>query len=92
VTSRAVTDAVKILESRGKSVSTLTLKTLWPVPEKLLKQKAKTFKKIVVIEMNLGQYVNEIQRVLTDKKVKFYGQMNGTLISPSKIMEVIENE
>ena len=92
VTSRAVTDAVKILDNKGKSVSTLTLKTLWPVPEELLKQKAKTFKKIVVIEMNLGQYVNEIQRVLKDKKVKFYGQMNGTLISPSKIMEVIENE
>ncbi len=92
VTSRAVTDAVKFLGNKGKRVSTLTLKTLWPVPEDLLKEKARTFKKIIVIEMNLGQYVNEIQRVLKDKKVKFYGQMDGTLISPAKIMEVIENE
>ena len=92
MTSRAVTDAVKILGNKGKPVSTLTLKTLWPVPEDLLIEKARPFKKIIVIEMNLGQYVNEIQRVLRDKKVKFYGQMDGTLISPSKIMEVIENE
>jgi 2-oxoglutarate/2-oxoacid ferredoxin oxidoreductase subunit alpha len=92
VTSRAVEDASKNLESKNRSVSTLTLKTLWPVPEDLLKEKAKTFKNIIVIEMNLGQYVNEIQRVLKDKKIKFYGQMNGALISPAKIMEVIENE
>jgi len=92
VTSRAVTEAAKILEIRGKKISTLTLKTLWPVPEDLIIQKAKTFKNIIMIEMNLGQYINEIKRVLKDKKVKFYGQMNGILISPSKIMEVIENE
>ena len=92
VTARAVEDAGKTLESKGKPVSTLTLKTLWPVPEELLIETAKPFKRIVVIEMNLGQYVNEIKRVLCDKKIMFYGQMNGVLITPAKIMEVIENE
>jgi len=92
VTARAVEDAGKKLEKKGKPVSILTLKSLWPVPEKLLIEKAKPFKRIIVIEMNLGQYVNEIKRVLCDKEVDFYGQMNGVLISPAKIMEVIENE
>ena len=53
---------------------------------------AKPFKRIIVIEMNLGQYINEIRRILCDKKVEFYGQMNGVLIPPAKIMEVVENE
>jgi len=92
ITSRAVEEAGKVLEDKGKPVSTLSLKTLWPVPVELLQEKAKSFKHIVVIEMNLGQYVNEIKRVLCDKKVKFYGQMNGVLITPATIMEVIENE
>jgi 2-oxoglutarate ferredoxin oxidoreductase subunit alpha len=92
VTSKAVDDAVKLLAAKGKPVSHLSLKTLWPVPEKVLIEKAKGFKRIVAIEMNLGQYVNEIQRVLTDRKIEFYGQMNGVLIPPAKIMEVIENE
>ncbi|RLC17263.1 MAG: pyruvate flavodoxin/ferredoxin oxidoreductase [Deltaproteobacteria bacterium] len=92
VTARAVEDAGKKLEKKRKPVSFLTLKSLWPVPEELLIEKAKPFKRIIVIEMNLGQYVNEIKRVLCDKKVDFYGQMNGVLISPAKIMEVIENE
>ena len=92
ITSRAVEDAAGKLEEQGKPVSTLSLKTVWPVPEALIKEKANPFKRIVVIEMNLGQYVNEIRRVLSDKKVDFYGQMNGVLITPEKIMEVIENE
>ncbi len=91
VTARAVEDASRILAGAGRPVSTLTLKSLWPVPEELLQEKAKSFKRIVVFEMNLGQYVHEIRRVLGDKKVGFFGQMNGVLITPAQIMEVIGN-
>ena len=92
VTSRAVEDAGRILADRGRPVSTLTLKSLWPVPEELLQQKAKPYKRIIVFEMNLGQYVHEIRRVLGGKTVEFFGQMNGVLITPAQIMEVINNE
>jgi len=92
VTARAVEDAGVMLGQKGKHVSTLTLKSLWPVPEKLLRKKAASFKRVVVIEMNQGQYVGEIQKVLSDKKIVFYGQMDGVLITPAKIMEVIEND
>jgi len=46
---------------------------------------------VLMIEMNLGQYVREIQRVLPDKKVHFFGQMNGKLITPQQIKEAIAN-
>ncbi len=91
VTSCAVADAVAILEKSGIAASTLVLKTLWPVPEQLLREKARPFRRIVVFEMNLGQYVREIRRVLGDKTVEFFGQMDGVLISPRKIVEVIAN-
>ncbi len=91
VTSCAVDDAAAILAQRAVPVSTLVLKTLWPVPEQLLREKARPFHRIVVFEMNLGQYVREIRRVLGDKTVEFYGQMDGVLISPGKIVEVIAN-
>ncbi len=92
ITSRAVDDAVSTLEGKGNLISTLSLKTVWPVPEDIIKEKAEQFKRVIVIEMNLGQYVNEIKRILNDIKVEFYGQMNGVLITPKTIMEVIENE
>lgn len=91
ITSSAVKDAVKILGQRAVVISTLTLKTLWPVPEKLLRERAESFRRIIVFEMNLGQYIQEIRRVLCDKEVEFYGQMDGVLISPRKVMEVIAN-
>jgi 2-oxoglutarate ferredoxin oxidoreductase subunit alpha len=46
----------------------------------------------VVIEMNLGQYVREIERLLPAKKVLFLGQMNGNLIKPSQIQAVINHD
>lgn len=91
VTARAVEDAAAMLEQRGRPVSTLSLKTLWPVPETLLRQKAGSFQRVVVIEMNQGQYVGEIRRVLCHTKIVFYGQMDGVLITPARIMEVIED-
>jgi 2-oxoglutarate ferredoxin oxidoreductase subunit alpha len=67
------------------------LKTLWPVPVNLIQQKAQKASRVVVIEMNLGQYVNEITRVLEGKRVDFYGQMDGRLITPKQIMEAVVN-
>ena len=42
--------------------------------------------------MNLGQYVREIQRVLPDHDIRFLGQMNGELIKPHQIQEVVNGE
>jgi 2-oxoglutarate ferredoxin oxidoreductase subunit alpha len=46
---------------------------------------------VVVVEMNLGQYVGEIHRILPNRQVDFYGQMDGRLITPQQIEEVIVN-
>jgi 2-oxoglutarate ferredoxin oxidoreductase subunit alpha len=55
----------------------------------LILEKAKAVKRVVVVEMNLGQYVREIERILPDKEVEFFGQMDGKLITPGQIKEVI---
>jgi len=91
VTARAAGVAVKNARQAGCRASLLILKTLWPVPEGLIIKKAAGFRRIVVVEMNLGQYVREIQRLLPDRKIDFLGQMNGELIKPRQIQEVIQN-
>ena len=65
------------------------MKTLWPVPEALLRKKTVDYDRILVVEMNLGQYVREIQRVLPGRDIRFLGQMNGELIKPRQIQEVL---
>ena len=91
VTARAARDVFEEQKRCGKSVSLLVLKTLWPVPEDLIREKAGNVKRVVVVEMNLGQYVKEIERILPDKKVDFLGQMDGKLITPHRIKEVVDN-
>ena len=89
VTARAAHAAYKELKAAGKPFSLLVLKTLWPVPEDLIRKETRKAKRVVVVEMNLGQYVREIERILKDKKVDFLGQMDGRLISPDQIKEAV---
>ena len=91
VTGRAGRDAYKSLKKSGRPVSLLILKTLWPVPEGLIREKAASASRVVVAEMNLGQYVREIERILPDKKIDFLGRMDGKLITPGQIEEVVFN-
>jgi 2-oxoglutarate/2-oxoacid ferredoxin oxidoreductase subunit alpha len=41
----------------------LKLDTIWPVPEKHLEDLSKQVDKILTVEMNIGKYANEIERV-----------------------------
>ena len=90
VTARAAKAACRLLRQQGRPVSLLVLKTLWPLPEALIRRSARQAERVVVIEMNLGQYVDEIRRILPDKQIDFFGQMDGHLITPRQIEEVID--
>jgi 2-oxoglutarate/2-oxoacid ferredoxin oxidoreductase subunit alpha len=92
VTARAAKSAVREMNQRGRPISLLVLKTLWPVPQALIKTKAAPHPRIYVCEMNLGQYVREIERVLPDKPIQFLGQMNGELITPNRIAEWLDHD
>ena len=92
VSARAAKAVFKEHTRQGKSLSLLVLKTLWPAPENTIRQAARTARRIVVVEMNLGQYVGEIERILHGKPVDFCGQMDGRLIAPAQITEAIDNE
>jgi 2-oxoglutarate ferredoxin oxidoreductase subunit alpha len=91
VTARAAKAVYDEQKRRGKPVSLLILKTLWPVPEKLIQDKARAAKRVFVFEMNMGQYFGEIRRILPGKNVEFFGQMDGRLITPQQITEALCN-
>jgi 2-oxoglutarate ferredoxin oxidoreductase subunit alpha len=87
VTSRAAKAVFNELKKTNRPVSLLVLKTLWPVPETVIRRAARDARRVMVIEMNLGQYVHEIERTLHDKPVELLAQMDGRLISPQTIKE-----
>ncbi|MFH2065050.1 MAG: pyruvate flavodoxin/ferredoxin oxidoreductase [Pseudomonadota bacterium] len=89
VTARAARQAQQEAKQSGKPFSLLILKTLWPVPEDLIRKHAQGVKRVIVMEMNLGQYVREVERILPGITVLFFGQMNGRLITPTQIREFV---
>lgn len=89
VTSRSVKVAVREARERGVKVSSLVLKTLWPVPERAIARAMEGVRRVVVPEMNMGQYAIEIQRLApAGVEVVSVGRMNTTLLSPSEILRM----
>jgi len=60
---RPALDAVEMARNEGKKIGLLKLITIWPVHEDLIKDIAKNVSRIFVVEMNLGKYVKEIERL-----------------------------
>ena len=79
------------LKNTKRPVSLLVLKTLWPVPATVIRRATRDVKRVVVVEMNLGQYVHEIERILPDKPIELLAQMDGRLITPQAIKEKINH-
>jgi len=88
VTATAAEEAVLGAREKGKKVSFLALKTIWPVPKTAIESAMEGVKKIVVPEMNMGQYGIEIER-LAPPGVEVVGvcKMDTTLVSPREILE-----
>lgn len=80
-------EALKALRSEGVKVGILSPKLLYPVAKESLKELLKD-KEVIVIELNKGQYLQEIERVL-GRGVKFIGQSDGRAIDPLVMKEKI---
>ena len=88
ITSRSVAVAVKKMREQRYKVSSLTVQSLYPVPRAILSKALVGIKRVIVPEMNMGQYIQEIQRLIpAEVKVVGVNKMDTTLISPDEIIE-----
>ena len=87
--SLSVKEAIANLRKNGIKVGLFRPITLWPSPAKQLKALGEKFKKILVIELNKGQYKQEIERIM-QRDVTFLGKANGRSISPTEIITKIK--
>jgi len=91
-TSRAIYEAVDNAEAKGIKVGYARLKTIWPFPEKAVRQLAETAKKVIVPEMNLRQIFYEVQRVANglSEVIPLNKIGGGELITPEELIEKIQ--
>lgn len=86
-TMRAAREAMQMARADGKKVGIFRPVTIWPFPERELVELSKRMRRIVVAEHNYGQIVLEVERLVKGVcPVDFIGKVDGTVITPSEIL------
>jgi len=90
-TSRAVYEAVELTKEKGVKVGFIRLKTVWPFPEKAVRDLAQMCKVIIVPEMNLKEVFYEVERVVhgTTSVVPVNKIGGSEMITPEELMAEI---
>ena len=91
--ARICQTAIDELDAEGISVGLFRPITLYPYPEKQLKEmaSAKNIKSVLTVEMSLGQMVEDVERILVGAKpVRFFGRTGGIVPSPEEVCENIK--
>jgi len=87
VTAGAARAAVRGIRRGGGKVSLAIVRSLWPVPETLLAQALAGVERVVVAELNQGQYRRELERLAGPREVIGVHRVDGRLIAPREIQE-----
>ena len=88
---RCSKEAVYTMREKGIKVGLLAIKTVWPFPEELVRELSKNVNYIFVPEMNMGQMILEIERIVKDNcPVVGINKFNGEIITPEEIISKIE--
>lgn len=90
-TARSAKSAMKKAREMGLKVGMFRPITVWPFPEERVKELAKQAKSIIVAEMNYGQMVLEVERIVKGTTDIYHvGKINGEVISPDEILSKIK--
>ena len=77
---RMCKDLVANLRAQGKKVGSIRPVTLWPFPDKAFENLPSTLKKILVVEMNHGQMVDDVRLAVNGRvPVHFFGKTGGDM-------------
>ncbi len=88
--SRGAKEAVVKLREDGIKAGLFRPITIWPSPVEKLKEIGKKFDKIMVTELNMGQYLDEIQRVMRRDDFATLHKANGRPIAPVEMVAKVK--
>ncbi|MCX7957090.1 MAG: 3-methyl-2-oxobutanoate dehydrogenase subunit VorB [Endomicrobia bacterium] len=89
--ARVALDTVYKLRKEGIKIGLIRPVTLWPFPYNEISDVLKKIKKILVVEMNLGQMIEDVRLAAKDiAHIEFYGRPGGSLVSTTEIIRKIK--
>ncbi|MBW2610439.1 MAG: 2-oxoacid:acceptor oxidoreductase subunit alpha [Deltaproteobacteria bacterium] len=88
--ARSALHVVKNRRKSGERLGLLELQTLWPFPAELVRERCAHAKYVLVVELNMGQILQEVKKAVDDpSKVFLANKVDGTFITPTDIRNVI---
>jgi len=89
--ARVSKTSIELARDEGMKVGLFRPITLFPFPEKPLRDLSKKVKRFLTVELNTGQMVEDVRlSVERDAEVYFYGKPPGALPPPEEILEEIK--
>ena len=90
--ARIVRSAVNSLRKEGIKAGLFRPITLWPYPYKELRDESMNAKKILAVEMSLGQMLDDVKLSIEDSsRVDFYGRTGGMLPEAEEIIRRVKS-
>ncbi len=90
-TSRIAKAAVQSLRKKNKKAGLIRPITLWPFPDKAIKEVAENTKVFLVVEMSNGQMIEDVELAVRGKRaVHLYGRPGGSVPTPEEIEKEAE--
>ena len=88
--SLAAKEAINVLREEGIKAGMFRPITLWPSPEERMYELGQKFDKVLSVELNQGQYLEEIQRAMGRKDIQKLTKTNGRPFSPADIINKVK--
>ncbi|WP_324170523.1 2-oxoglutarate synthase subunit alpha [Sulfurimonas sp.] len=88
--SLAAKEAIRHLRKDGIKAGLFRPITLWPSPANKMREYANKIKKVLVVELNIGQYRDEVQRATSRLDIDGLFKVNGRPISPYEIVNKVK--
>lgn len=90
ICARVARTAVDDLREKGVRAAVFRPVTLWPFPSAALRAAAAGVDRLLTVELNAGQMVDDVRLALPGREVGFYGRMGGIVVTASEIEAEVE--
>ncbi len=88
--SLAAKEAIRHLRADGIKAGLFRPITLWPSPQDRMRELAARIPKVLCVELNIGQYTDEVQRATGRLDINGLFKVNGRPISPYEIVNKVK--
>ena len=88
--SLAAKEAIRHIRADGIKAGLFRPITIWPSPAEKMKEYADKIEKVLVVELNIGQFHGEVQRATARLDIEGLFKVNGRAISPYEIVNKVK--